>query len=277
MAVLELLAEHPGERFTLSEVARRCRLNKATAHALLSALSERGVLLRHPEEKRYSLGPRLVAIGEAARRGYTAADFAPPVLDRLATTTGLWARAWRDGNDAVVCVAEAGPPADFYTGGVRPVPLVPPVGAVFMAWRDPATVEAWLARAASAESVPGVLEALEAVRRAGTAITLPAREWRDLCEGRLAAAPLDDPGVRRSLHLAISRGSLLVPAPDEGRTYPTPEVAAPVFDAAGEVVLALTVTPRAAEAVPGNRLRMLAARVAAAAGELTAAVRGRRP
>src|SRR5690606_24860778 len=63
VAVLELMAAHPDERFTLSEVARRCGLNKATAHALLSALTARGVLVRHPDEKRYSLGPRLVAIG----------------------------------------------------------------------------------------------------------------------------------------------------------------------------------------------------------------------
>src|SRR5690606_6335189 len=75
VAVLELMAAHPDERCTLSEVARRCGLNRATAHALLSALTARGVLVRHPDEKRYSLGPRLVAIGEAARRGYTAADF----------------------------------------------------------------------------------------------------------------------------------------------------------------------------------------------------------
>ena len=89
VAVLELLADHPDERFTLSEVARRCGLNKATAHALLSALTAHGILLRHPDEKRYSLGPRLVAIGDAARRGYTAVDFAPPVLGRLAADTGL--------------------------------------------------------------------------------------------------------------------------------------------------------------------------------------------
>ena len=106
VAVLELLAAHPDERFTLSEVARRCDLNKATAHALLSALSERGVLLRHPEEKRYSLGPVLVSIGEAARRGYTAVDFVGPTLDALArghravgagvgastATTSAWSR-----------------------------------------------------------------------------------------------------------------------------------------------------------------------------------------
>jgi DNA-binding IclR family transcriptional regulator len=75
VTVLEFLAARPDERFTLSELARGCDLNKATAHALLTELTARGVLLRHPDEKRYSLGPRLVPVGDAAARGYRAEDF----------------------------------------------------------------------------------------------------------------------------------------------------------------------------------------------------------
>ncbi len=116
VAVLELLAAHPDDRFTLSEVARRCDLNKATAHALLSTLSERGVLLRHPEEKRYSLGPVLVSIGEAARRGYSAVDFVRPTLHALARDTGLWARAWVVEGDHISVVADAGRPPGLSAG-----------------------------------------------------------------------------------------------------------------------------------------------------------------
>src|SRR4029453_16925825 len=145
VAVLELLANHPEERFTLSEVARRCDLNKATAHALLSALADHGVLLRHPAGSRYSRGPRLVAIGDAARRGYTALDFLPPLLERLATRTGYAARAWQRQDDHVAVVAQS-PGRRVEGSGVR-LPLTPPVGALFMAWSDSATIEAWLARA----------------------------------------------------------------------------------------------------------------------------------
>jgi DNA-binding IclR family transcriptional regulator len=207
VAVLELLAAHPDERFTLSEVARRCSLNKATAHALLSALSARGVLLRHPEEKRYSLGPRLIAFGEAARHGYTAADFVPPVVEALASGTGQWARAWQVRGDQVVCVAQAGAPA--IGGGPSVLPLIPPVGAAVMAWSDAPTREAWLARAASAEVVAHAVDALPTIRRRGYAVTLASDEWRSLTGPirALAAAPdLPAPAT-------VPPASYAVPAP----------------------------------------------------------------
>jgi DNA-binding IclR family transcriptional regulator len=282
VAVLELLAGHPDERFTLSEVARRCQLNKATAHALLTALTERGVLLRHPEEKRYSLGPRLIAIGDAARHGYTAVDFVPPVLGELARETGLWARAWRVTSDHVVSVAEAGAPPG--RGGGPPVrlPLAPPVGALFMAWADALTAEAWLARAGAVEAVRPALDALPAIRRQGFSTTLDSPEWRALTTppgrgGAGLAAGGNDSDVRRSLLAAIARQSLLETAVDPGRSYRPAEIEAPVHDADGRVVLALSLTCPSGEELPGRRLLDLAARLVAAADELTRAVRGRRP
>lgn len=71
-AVLEFLAAQPDDRFTLSELSRACRLNKATAHAMLVELTASGLLLRHAEDKRYSLGPRLVHFGQAARSSLAA-------------------------------------------------------------------------------------------------------------------------------------------------------------------------------------------------------------
>src|SRR4029453_8341941 len=145
VAILELLAAHPGDRFTLSEVARRCSLNKATAHALLAPVDQRGILLRHPDEKRYSLGPRLVAIGAAAQRGYTAIDFAPAALDRLSGGTGRWGRrgcARRE--DRVTVVAQTHAPADVDPLDPVTLPLTPPLGALWMAWSDRPSVEAWL-------------------------------------------------------------------------------------------------------------------------------------
>ena len=58
--VLDFLAAHPDDRFTLSELARRLELNKATAHALLVTLTDSGYLLRHPTDMTYSLGPALI-------------------------------------------------------------------------------------------------------------------------------------------------------------------------------------------------------------------------
>jgi DNA-binding IclR family transcriptional regulator len=284
VAVLDLMASHPDERFTLSEVARRCDLNKATAHALLSALADHGVLLRHPAEKRYSLGPRLVAIGDAARRGYTALDFLPPLLDRLAARAGYVARAWQRQDDQVTVVAQS-PPRRVEHDEVR-LPLTPPVGALFMAWSDSPSVEAWLARAAAAEAVRPALDALAALRRLGFAVTLATPEWRALTEprppgssaGADADADREAPGdeVRRLL-AAVARQRVLAVDVDPAATYLPAEVAAPVFSATGRVELALAVTVPAGMDLTGAQVLVLGREVGAAADELTAAVRGQRP
>ena len=42
IAVLNLLAAHPGQPYTLSDIARDLELNKATLHAILWALTQAG-------------------------------------------------------------------------------------------------------------------------------------------------------------------------------------------------------------------------------------------
>lgn len=284
VAVLELLASQPDERFTLSEVARCCRLNKATAHALLNALSEHGVLLRHPGEKRYSLGPRLVAIGDAARRGYTAVDFVTPILERLAAATGLWARAWRMSDDHVVSVAATGLPGGE-PAAVR-LPAVPPVGALFVAWSDEPTIEAWLARAATVDAVRPAFETLTAIRREGFAVTLGSPEWRALTEpsacpaaaggdDRVAALPMAVD--KQALLQAVSRQALLVPQLDDGARYAAADIGAPVFGASGRVELVVSLAGLAVTRRSGAQIRSLGRLVVDGASQLTNAVRGRRP
>jgi DNA-binding IclR family transcriptional regulator len=287
VAILELLAAHPGDRFTLSEVARRCSLNKATAHALLAALSERGILLRHPDEKRYSLGPRLVEIGAAAQRGYTAIDFAPAALDRLSVATGRWSRAFSRQEDRVAVVAQARAPADVDPLDPVALPLTPPLGALWMAWSDRPSVEAWLARAAAADAVGPSQAALPAIRRAGYAVTRASPELRLLSRPVLpagSAATAADrrqrrptPDEVRTLLAAIGRQHLLLTDVDDAGIYRIADVAAPVFDASGAVALVVAVSGLDDGDVRGTEIRDLGTRVAATAEALTAAVRGRRP
>lgn len=281
VAVLELLAGHPDERFTLSEVARRCGLNKATAHALLSALTRRGVLLRHPEEKRYSLGPLLVVIGEAARRGYTAADFAGPVLAELAAETGLWARAWRVTGDHIVCVAQAGEPGDPPFDVPAQVPLVPPYGASFMAWNDTPTVEAWLARARASALVPRVIESLAAIRDRGFGVTVASPEWLAQGNGRAESGLGGAAGTVLAAHRPVVADAAPDPEPvaelDDDTRYPMPGLAAPVFGAGGEVVLAVSLSSVSGEPMPGAEVSALGHQLVEAADRLTGAVHGRRP
>jgi DNA-binding IclR family transcriptional regulator len=279
VAVLELLAGHPDERFTLSEVARRCDLNKATAHALLSTLSEHGVLLRHPEEKRYSLGPRLVAIGEAARRGYSAVDFVPAVLEDLSAGTGKWTRAFVRTGDRVEVVAQARAPSDVDRSRDVVLPLVAPIGVLWMAWSDAPTVEAWLARAVIGAAVRPALDVLPVVRRNGFAVTLASPEWRALSEPSHSRATREDPepGEVRALLAALGRRPVLVSGIDDRSSYQVGEVAAPVFGMSGAVELTVAVSGLDRRELRGDELRALAERVKAAGDDLTTAIRGRRP
>src|SRR6185369_17778658 len=64
--LLKFLASHPKERFSLSDIARSLEFNKATCHAMLTELVDEGMLIRHPADKTYMLGPALVNLGTAA-------------------------------------------------------------------------------------------------------------------------------------------------------------------------------------------------------------------
>jgi DNA-binding IclR family transcriptional regulator len=287
VAVLEFMAARPDERFTLSELARGCDLNKATAHALLTELAARGVLLRHPDEKRYSLGPRLVPVGSAAQRGYQAQDFTPGVLRRLAASTGLVAAALASDahGDQATVVSRSDPDSPL------PVParwpLVPPNGAVFYAWADEPSVEAWLARSPAIASVQQALDALAAARKLGVVIGSAIPEWyrlTALLADRANQPPTSDntatngnqSAVRDALwHLA--RSAALITEIDTSATYRVAYVAAPVFGHDGRVILAVVAGGEPARARRGDDVAALASRVASAADELTATSHGRKP
>ena len=291
VAVLEFMAARPDERFTLSELARGCDLNKATAHALLTELAARGVLLRHPDEKRYSLGPRLVPVGSAAQRGYQAQDFTPGVLRRLAASTGLAtaALAMEQHGDHATIVGRAD--ADAPAPVPQRWPLVPPNGAVFYAWADEPSVEAWLARSPAIASVQEALNALEAARDLGVVIGAAIPEWYRLTallaersgSGAGVGAhtgPEATNGSQSALRDALwhlARSTPLITDIDTDATYRAAYIAAPVFDQDGRVILAVVAGGEPVRPRVGRDLAALAARVAAAADELTATSHGRKP
>ncbi len=285
VTVLEFLAARPDERFTLSELARGCDLNKATAHALLTELTARGVLLRHPDEKRYSLGPRLVPVGTAAARGYRAEDFTAGTLRRLAASTGAAAAAVvrQSTGDYATVVNRAD------TGRDSPVPLrwplVPPNGAVFFAWADEPSVEAWLARCPATGSVQHALAGLEAARRDGFVVGAAVPEWQRLMTVMAerpsvadAVAPADahQEAVRDAL-ADLSRVEALVTDIDPKESYHVAYVAAPVFDDHGVPILGLVVGYPRGATKPGDELEAIADKVVASADELTDAVHGAKP
>src|SRR5207245_4534029 len=113
VAVLNLLAAHPQQRYTLSEIARDLKLNKATLHAILGALTDEGYLVRDPAAKSYALGPALVALGNSAVSTYPAAECAVPEMRALTDELGLDCVASAAISDEIVILARAGVPRPF--------------------------------------------------------------------------------------------------------------------------------------------------------------------
>lgn len=298
--MLEFLASRPDERFTLSELARGCDLNKATAHALLTELTGTGFLLRHPEEKRYSLGPRLVPVGRAAEQGYRNHDFRAGPLRRLAEVTGTVAAAVSLGShgERASVIDSAG------VGPTLPVPLhwtlSPPNGAVFYAWANEKDVEAWLARSPAGYNVNRALEVLEVTRHLGATVGLAVPPWRRLMltagwrrevSGtggdaggalRTNGADHNGDGTRRPSHLRqvmaglASSQSILTEIVDT-TCYPVAYVAAPVFDTHSVANLALVVGWPEGQDLRGVDLRALCHEVIGAADAITHTSHGRRP
>src|ERR1700742_3090652 len=173
--VLSLLSRHPDASFPLSEICQRLALNVSTAHSLLNALTAAEFLVRQPTTKRYSLGPELVRIGAAApSRQVTLSEYARERMGRLAEATGRQCVASTVlGGDMVIIAkaGNAGPLGVTMDIGAR-MPLRPPVGTVFVAWSDEASIRSWLEEAVpyAGPLMQQCLDALSAVRSQGYSV-----------------------------------------------------------------------------------------------------------
>lgn len=82
-AVLDFMADHPGQAFALTDLVRALKLSRATCHALLTGLVQVGYLYR-TSDKTYVLGPALAVIGRVAAEHFSPLQVAQPEMRRLA-------------------------------------------------------------------------------------------------------------------------------------------------------------------------------------------------
>lgn len=275
VAVLNFLAAHPDEGFTLSELARHLELNKATAHSLLNALADAGYVLRHPSRLTYTLGPALVGLGNAAAGSSPAVDFARDELRALAERFELECLATTAVGDEMVIVARSGIPgnlqvADELVQVGRRLPLVPPLGTVFKAWSPPDEIERWLAlmgRTATHDETERYRAGLVAARDRGYVVGLEADPRATL--GRALAQLADDERAARvrdvveSLVDELGHDEYVLVDLQARATYYVNHIVAPVFGSDGEVALALSLF--------GFRGRLTGSQVADLGGELRSA------
>jgi DNA-binding IclR family transcriptional regulator len=273
VALLNFLSVHPEQLWSLSELARRLDMNKATAHAMLTALTDAGYVLRHPVDKTFTLGPAVIAVGNgAAVRQYEVVDFARGEMQALADDLGVRCIASAAIGEEIVFLAATGDPQPMglhIQVGAR-LPLVPPLGTVFVAWSTPAEIDEWLRRLGpnvAEEELRPYRDAVETVRRRGYSLGLEVLA----AKGLIALE-----GDRRHAVEELSHNEYVLLELEHSASYRLSHIAAPVFGPDGRVVLSLNLMgfrhELRAEQVPD-----LAARVTEATDRVTKAIHGKAP
>ena len=261
LSILDFLATRPTELFTLSEIAQHLDLNLASAHAVLNAMVDAGYLERHPSHKTYRLGPSVIAAGNAALVSHPVIEAARGEMDRLASEFDLECLAATPIGDELVMVARAGQPrwnSPLVHVGQR-LPLVPPLGVMFVAWSGDDRIEQWLSRARPSEAkgyATRYRAVLESARVLGYSVGFHV-------DGRQVAVPpvAGDPAA---LDL------------DPSQRYPVTYIAASVFDQHGRVALVIDL-----DGFPGpltlEEIRALGRRLRDTAAVITQRAHGRSP
>jgi DNA-binding IclR family transcriptional regulator len=104
--LVEFLARHPGDEFTVSEIARGAGLNRTTCTSLLLALQARG-WVRPRGRATFTLGSALIPLGEAALAGLDVAVEVQPELDALVADLGMEALASVVSGHEIIVVGHA--------------------------------------------------------------------------------------------------------------------------------------------------------------------------
>jgi DNA-binding IclR family transcriptional regulator len=145
--VLDQLARHPTERFSVSELARSVGAPRATCDTVLLALADRG-LVNRSADLRYSLGAACCGLGDAAHAARAELATLEPLADELARATSscVVISSCDGATTRVEHMIDHAPGIAMRARVGESVPLAPPFGAVFVAWNDE-TIEEWLNRA----------------------------------------------------------------------------------------------------------------------------------
>jgi IclR family acetate operon transcriptional repressor len=174
--LLELLADAGGTR-SLSELASRSGLPLPTIHRLMQTLVRRGYARQEPS-RRYTLGARLIRLGETASR--LLGTWLRPYLVGLVDVTGETANLALLDGDEVIYIAQAPSPHQmrmFTEPGRRVRPHCTAVGKALLAQLPPSEARAILRRSGLPALTPStitdpevLLAHLEVIRRQGYAV-----------------------------------------------------------------------------------------------------------
>lgn len=283
--VINFLAAHPTESFTLSELASHIGLSNGSAHRVLSALTEARYLSRHPKHKTYSLGVALVAIGQAALEKHRGIDVARREMAALTAELKGQCIATTIVDEELLFLAREGTPLTH--DGLSRVgerrPFVPPLGLGHIAWGSREAVATYLDRAAStlsATMLDYLKKTLTVIRQRGYAVAANGKALRALRQTALFPADhsRDEAYWQRVTRLI---GELTEPEiqlldladmSSDGISY----LSVPVFSPTGTVALELSLSGMPDD-ISRECIERYAERLRTAAAIVTSETHGRTP
>ncbi len=279
--LLEHLAGHPSESFSVSELARAIGMPRATCDSILQALSEHSLVVRGDTDLRYELGAGCVALGDAARAANSILRASGTEAEQLAGVLSCCAAVTvRVGSQTRVAeVFDSGPPFGLRARVGEAIALVPPFGAVFVAWSE-RDAEEWLDHTGTKAARARCRRALDAVRARGYSVTVATPRRPELARAleTLATTP-DAPDARRARDELIGEmqhSEYLAADIDHDETIRLTQISAPVFDSAGRVAAAIMVLGPEYELTNAD-VRALGDHVVRAAARATDTAGGRNP
>ena len=138
LRLLEVVAATAPRGETVTTLAAKCEINRATAWRLLGTLEARGLVERDPTTNRYRIGLAMIRMSSSA--GYDGlVRRTRHILERVSEQTGETADLAVAGQHGVTYVGEVAPPSVMAINWVaREVPLhATSTGKAFLAWLPP--------------------------------------------------------------------------------------------------------------------------------------------
>jgi DNA-binding IclR family transcriptional regulator len=272
-AILNFIADHPGQSFTLTDLVRSLKLSRATCHALLTSLVEVGYLYR-ASDKNYVLGPTLAAIGRVAAQHASPLQIAQPEIRKLAdefeAVSGIFSRE-RDelvARDRALSVLHVGWATPI---GTR-IKLRPTAAAVFMVASPPEEVETWLATyvpTPTGEQRKMMFEGMAFVRKHGYLAIL----INDLSSGE---AYVDDGDLAARLSNDAQLPVKTLTDIRESQHYRAAAIVAPIFDARDQVAFAIDLS-HFQQRLSGTDIKRIGSRLRESSERITSFMTGRPP
>ncbi|MFW0787039.1 helix-turn-helix domain-containing protein [Gordonia sp. CPCC 206044] len=245
VAIMDLLTRPDIDTMTLAEIVRHTRLSRATAHAIVAELSDRGWVLRD-QDGGIRIGPGFVALARRTREIDHLAEWGSAALREVTTTFGIAGFVARRTSDDTITVTDQVGEVDGSSRWLAPghqLRLTPPICREFVAWEPEVIRSQWVAQASAATRTRLDL-VLEAIRRRGYSIERMTDEHLALIETLTAIDTMPD--RLRSQATDLLTELTVIDYLDSELTDEIPVVTlgAPIFDADARVIASLVICPR---------------------------------